>query len=112
MPELTRFVEGFGLVQGMVLVGYQLKSLKGSEKTITRNREYSYPLTLTFVRTTQEIKTDPQFLLRHFKSLTSAPRTINSEYGNPYLCSITAASIKSASGNTVVITALGHSHRV
>lgn len=110
MPDIGRFVEGFGLTQGMVLAGYQLASLKGGEKTIVRNRRYEYPLTLTFVRNTQA--DTPQALLQKFKSLTSANRIINSEYGNPYMCHIGNVQMRSSANNTVTITALGTSHRV
>jgi len=107
MPELSKFLSGFGLNYGLQLAGFELISTQGAHNQIVRYREYAYPLILTF-----QGSGNPSSLVSALNHYTTEEKTIYSAYGNPYKCTIDPWRVKSSSGNQVVVTSLGHSYRI
>lgn len=111
MPHFDKFIHGFGLTYGLTLGDYRLTSVEGSEQSVKRYREYKYPITLTFTKITSK-PGNTLNLLTDLRAQISKSRVIYTSYGNPYQCTIENPHIESLSGNKVVITMLGHAHRI
>jgi hypothetical protein len=84
MPDTYRYLEGFNIRQGMTVEGYLLSKIDINENVLSRYKEYSYSIVLTWVK--QEKNADYQKFLSTFQSLVANSRVIYTAYGNPYSC--------------------------
>ena len=109
MPELKKFIEGFGLQSGIILGDYRLIDIKGKHETIERYHQYRYPIRLRF--SPLNSNAHPLNLIRDFRELTAKDKVIDSRYGNPYLCNFGNPKIVGTIGNDIIIQTIGHSQR-
>lgn len=107
MPELNKFLTGFGLKKGMVINNCKLTSITGIHRQIIRYRKYEYDITLTFTKNNTS-----GILLSSVKNLTSGSRIINSAYGNPYECHFGSPYIEDETRDEIVIVTTGYAVRV
>lgn len=115
IPGLKRFLNGFGIKDGLQVGGFVLEEVHGSEIPIIHDREYQYPIEMVFTPRIQGYpnKCDANELLDELEDLTHNSRIIKSSYGNPYECIFGTPQIKQISNScSIIITTLGHSHRV
>lgn len=117
MPELHKFLSGFGIRRGMMLTGYSLENISGQEVTIVHDRQYQYPIALTFRYAPPSSPqyrrdADPQALLSALQQMTAGERIITSSFGNPYACDFGTPRLLSEDRYMVQIVTTGHSHRI
>lgn len=110
MPDPLQFLQGFGLTNGEIFGGYVLINVNTTHHAIKRYHEYSYKITLQF---RNESNGTPYRLLESLRSKLAGNRTINSSYGNPYLCNIDPPIESNFVGdiNNITVMLLGHSYR-
>ena len=85
MPKQKKYLEGFKLHPGMVLMGWRLEQIKVDHQAITRYKKYRYPMMMLWKK--DEHPADPLIFQKHLNDYLS-PRTIKSEAGNDYYCTI------------------------
>ena len=107
MPGIELFKKGFNLHRGVKLGDYKLTDISMGHETITRYREYRYPMHLTF-----EGGISSKELPKLFQDYVAGEKIINSEYGNPYKCYIDSIEIISSNVTSTVLSAVGHSFKV
>ena len=110
MPTLSEYLQGFNIHQGLIIQGYILSQIMGTEHSVTRYREYKYDITLIFEP--HQLHTKPQNLIQGLDAYTNSPKIVYTEYGNPYQCNFGQPYIAHISSDVVIIKTVGHSHRV
>ena len=113
MPAPAAFAKGFSLNKGLTLAGYTLTSSQISHTEVVRYREYEFPITLTF-QYQGAGEPNVNALSDALHSLLSQTHVINSQYSNPYQCSIVSISHGNISPDhhTVTFNALGKGIRI
>jgi hypothetical protein len=110
MPNVSAFLSAFSLKRGFQIRSYVLSDVSAEHHTITRNKEYEYPITITFTQTGSTPLNEFLFALT---IQLQGSKIVSSEYGNPYQCWIdTTQSRVSQTPNEVIIQVMGHSVRV
>lgn len=111
MPEVRKYLEGFGITNGRHFDGYVLSSVEAKHVPIQRYRYYEYPITMTFSPVAPG--SNPQELLNSLHQATETNKVIYTSYHNPYMCDFGTPQIKQvlSNGNLIVET-LGHAHRI
>jgi hypothetical protein len=107
MPKPTLYLAGYGLQQGIQVAGFQLTYIHVGHETISRYHQYEYPTTMLWSGSA-----NPQELVNQLNRILGSPRTINSEYGNPYQCNFGEIRITRVEGNQVSLEARGSCQRV
>jgi hypothetical protein len=82
MPEREEYLKGYNLHEGMQLAGFTLKHIDLKHETITRYREYHYPIVMIW----ESQGGNSQELIRALDDHVKQDRTIYTKYGNPYEC--------------------------
>lgn len=110
MPEIDDYLSGFGILNGLELSGYRLISAVGSHLELSKGN-YEYPVTMRWRSIISSAKHDD--LIRAIAKKTERSKVIYSKYGNPYECEFGEPQLSHIeSDGTVVITAVGNSHRL
>ena len=112
MPKPQKFLEGFGLHEGLTLAGYRLMDIQISHEQVKRYQEYKYPLRLTFDCANETNDTQYQQLYQALVSKISGDKTIYTEYGNPYKCTIEFLYMERCEHRNLVVHLLGHAERI
>jgi hypothetical protein len=107
MPEAHKFISGFGIHIHMNIAGYSLEHMQVDHITVTRYREYQYPIALHF-----DGSGNVSQLISEIKRMISGSRIINSNYGNPYQCNIDYQGYTNEGNGRIRVDLLGHSYRV
>ena len=113
MPHPTAFLAGFGLTPGTQFGDFTLMKAHSTHEQIRRFHDYQYHITLVFM---------PQWghrgnyadLVSILEPILSSIRIIDSEYGNPYECTIQAGpedAIENQDGSYTIYL-VGHSTRI
>lgn len=85
MPHPTKYLAGYGLHEGLQLVGWELDHIDIQHVTVVTYHKYRYP-TKMYWRRVSGTKPASELAKAVKKYLTD--RRINSEYGNPYQCAV------------------------
>ena len=110
MQGAGKFLDGFSLNPGTNIGGWSIKDVNAGETTVKRNHDYQYPITIIICPISNGNMSDPVSTLNQY---TSGERTIKSDYGNPYSCSIKGWSItNNTKDGCVTLQAMGESHRI
>jgi hypothetical protein len=114
MPAPKDFLAAFGLQQGAELDGYTVTGVPIKHKIIERYRHYSFPMQIICRETQPTANRSHEHLLRALEKLTQPVRTVDSEYGNPYRCTIQIHGVapQRTIVNEVVVKATGDAVRV
>lgn len=118
MPKPAAYLRGFGISEGMTLgqsdwsSGFVLEKIHVQHVTVKRYREYKYIITMVWHPLDKEAKIE--HLLIDLDRSTAEKRRIVTQYGNPYLCDFgDHFEYDTPSGGTsIVVTSVGHCHRV
>lgn len=90
MPDLGKFLDAFGVHEGLHLEGYILASIH-AKKSSSRSSRYIYPMTLTFYDERPNNRANADSLLHAILGQTRGTRYLTSSYGNSYRCDFGAA---------------------
>lgn len=111
MPSEHAFLAGF-FPPSQTYAGWTILSASSTHQAIIRFKEYTYHITITFVNknstsTLAELK-------QAIRDVVKKSLRINSNYGNPYRCTIDNFSDAdvTGSGNTYTFHLVGHGTRV
>ena len=107
MPGIPLLLRGFGLTGGAKFGEFTLQSGVGTEEGRPAYKHYIYNITLTFTAEPDAVDDHDarEILMDELWAQISAPKVVNSEYGNPYTCKFNEIDLVSARGRTVVISA-------
>jgi len=107
MPAAAEFARGFGLQKRALSksAGYRVSDISIQHHQVEQYLKYTYPIRITFAC---EEKCDMRQLAKAVGELTAGERIIYSQYGNPYVCTISNGAVASGDdGTTLVYTAEG-----
>lgn len=104
MPELPQYLAGFGLTQNMRLAGYILETINIDHRAMIRYRKYNYPSTLIWRKESPAANCSE--FQQQLSDLLHTPRTIYTQYHNPYLCDFGVLDFQ-VSGDKVLVTSTG-----
>lgn len=84
MPSPSSFLRGFNLKRGVSIGGgWKIEKTSIQHKVIERYKKYEFPMKISLV--SKNNTSSAKEYLHHF---TSHSKIINSQYGNPYRCTI------------------------
>ena len=116
MPEVSAFLQGFGLVKGHRYGKYEIISVLASHNVIKRYKEYEYKIKITLQSTKGHVSEAEYIKFFHqLMDQIDGPKTINSAYGNPYKCLIDKVEeghIIDNDNDQIIVHLIGHSYRV
>jgi hypothetical protein len=111
MPNPYDFLSAFNLTQNDAYTPYRIHKVTTTHNVVEKYKIYTYNIKLTFVAKQASIDS-PDALLTQLKD--KKPKIIYSQYGNPYMCSISSWKItmKSKDKTLIVIQAEGRAERI
>jgi hypothetical protein len=118
MPNPGAFVHAFALQKGKPIDTCIIQKVKVGHTVVQQYQEYEFPLEI--ILQCADSKINSELVLKHLIEYTGQPKTVMSDYGNPYLCHIDKWTVTLTKRlNTlkgvelqITVTALGHGYRV
>lgn len=106
MPAASAFAKGFHIRKGATISGWKIQTYTIQHVEEIRFQKYRYPIIIHLVSSGKSTKKlSPSSVQRYL----SGSKTIYSQYGNPYKCTVTGIRVSlSTTQKTAVIKATGH----
>jgi hypothetical protein len=99
MPHPRAFLGAFGLYKGAKISdGIILSKVNIKHVVVEKYRKYTFPLVVELT----SLHHSSDYVLEHFKTYIGGNKIVNSQYGNPYDCSIRDFSIKLSGSQTLI----------
>ncbi len=111
MPDPHDFLKGFNVTKGLNIGEWVLSDVAIDHNTISRYKEYEYPITLTFTSTGSKAIPVNNLLIA-VNNYVAGNRIISSRYGNPYSCVFGVLTLASSDERTAILRSTGHSYRI
>ena len=108
MPNPNTFIHEYGFTVGNNYSGYTLENIESTHNPVIKYRKYTYTFKLTFRRNNTVGQISAETL---YNSLNFGAKVINSDYENPYHCSLTKIDYQTTS-DMLTISLSGLSVRV
>jgi hypothetical protein len=117
MPSVSAYKKAFHLLKGQIFADkYILEKVQIGHKEIKRYSEYSFPIHLEFKGPNEKFGHKRLLNMIHTKITSMNGKIVNSDYGNPYECTVGNPKIEKIinedeSHNIYIVTSEGYAFR-